>query len=172
MYDGPSGLNSLADKMHSMEALIRARSEKVTRNTGAKAKVLASKVIRERVSLKKQYVDSKLYLRGSGDEVVLEAKKRGILISRYDYTVVHRKGKKDGYRIKVAAKGGSSLFRHLFPVKLKNGNGIGLAQRIGKGYNMVYAPSVSQELNWGMEGIADAVMETHKQDMINELNKL
>jgi len=173
--EGTKGLERIATILAKRPEQIVAASRRAQNRAANRAKTIASRRIRAAVALKKRYVDSKLRIRRYGDVVALEAKRRGVLLVRYQHKPVIRRGKPAGYRVKVATKGRAVHFRHVFPVPLRNQPFPGLAQRTGKEryqIEVLHAPSVSQELEWTMEEIRDEVAPLYHAEVLRQIGRL
>jgi hypothetical protein len=177
---GIEGLERMATLVAQRPEQIRKAARLAQSRAAKKAKTLASRRIREKVALKKAYVDDKLRIKWDGDVVSLEATKRGVLLSRYAHRPAQRGGKPAGYRIKLAARGGTVHFKHVFPVPLRRGtrtgSDYGLAQRApGAGrypIEVLHAPSVSQELAWELENLGRSVVPVHEKEFLRQVERI
>lgn len=143
-------LRTIPEKM--AEAQSRAL-KKATQQT----KTETSRIIRSEVNLKKGYVDKRLQVNvvklGDGTiTAIISAPYRGMLMTRFPYSQVLKKGRPAGFRVKVSP-GKSSRFRHAFLIPLRSGrelgDDIGMAEREPPNYlrgsiKVLYGPSVSQ----------------------------
>lgn len=133
--------------------------------TANKAKTLAAVKIRQQVNLKSAYVKSKLTVHRatySNLSARLSAEKRGVLMTRYPYTLLRR----GGATVKIKPTGPRKELPGAFLVNLRAGDRIvqALAWRDPKGgvYRtgnakiiVPYSPSVSQVFNTVRDDIND-----------------
>lgn len=178
-YIGAPGLEQIALLLNKKPAQLRKASRLAQAAAARKAKTAASRRIREQAALKKGYVDGKLSIRWANEDVSLVAERRGLLMNRYSHKTVKQKGKAAGYRVKLRPNKSASHFRHFFTVPLRRGkvdggNGVAFAQRNGTdrgSFHVVYAPSVSQELNWVMEELAEEILPVLRSETIRQLER-
>lgn len=118
--------------------------------TQAKMKTEASKQIRNApkhgLNLTKKYVDSKLKagaISYTKMEARLSAEKRGVLMTRFPYSVTSK-----GVRVKIKRKASRKFIKDAFVMpRLKNSHVPGIAVRKNNKLDVLHSPSISQALD-------------------------
>lgn len=161
------------------KAVVRA-----TNNTGRRTRTLASRTIREQVSLKAGYVRERLKITratAKKPEFVIRARRRGVLMTRYPYTVL-----KSGVTVKISRKGPRRKLGSAFETRLSAGGRLidviavpgprdsaGRRLRYANGnakLKVLYSPSVSQVFNRVRETITPEVALYFQQQIDKEVD--
>lgn len=182
--EGVRGLERIAALLGATPERIRQADRRAQGRAAKKAKVIASRRIRENLALKKQYVDGKLRIRRVQENAIhLEATRRGMLLTRFPHKAVFRtrRGKKRpaGYRVRIKRGGKSVHMRHIFPIRLLagrvQGSNIGLATRLGRErypIKVLHGPSVSQALETLLEEIGGETRGHYARFVEAEIGKI
>ncbi len=182
------GLKTMA-KLANGSARGRAVAQTAINSTLKRSKPKAVRAVRAQVALPRAYVDERMReIPATKDRLEgrLGTPKRGLLLSRFDFTerVLTRRrkrtrkgrGKKGdsykaraGIRVKVKATGGKKLRLGAFLIRLRRGKelgadvGIAIRKRGAKGrgnYKVRYGPSLSQVYS----GVKDDLAPAAKQE--------
>lgn len=150
-------LRNAAKNLRNIPKKMEKAQSRALKKAAQQTKTETSRIVRSEVNLKKSYVDERLRVSvaDAGDgtlRAVISAPKRGMLMTRFPYSQMMRKGKKAGFRVKVSP-GNNSMFRHAFLIRLRSGqdlgDNIGMAEREPPDYgrdsiHVLRGPSVSQ----------------------------
>lgn len=182
------GLDDAQRRLSAAPGQIQRAKMRALRKTVKHGKTLLSREVRAELALPKKYVDERITtsVTRPGPEAGgrISAQRRGILLTRFKHSAVYKgktssgDRKRVGYRVKVSPSKPATVLRHVFPVPLRGGNGIGLAQRVGAGrypIKVLHAPSVSQVFQRKRESLIaplqDYLTRTFDAELRFELNR-
>ena len=144
-------------RLNAIPANIKKAQDRALNRAARQTKTKVSSLVREAVPLKKSYVDPKIEVKiidiGDGSkQATISSVKRGMLLSRFPYKKLKRRGKGAGIQVQTS-KGNRTIFKHAFLIPLlagkEQGNNVGIAVRVGPDYkrtpvDVLHGLSISQ----------------------------
>lgn len=163
------------DEIKALDKKASLNMAKAINRAAAQTRTQAARNIRAEVKLPAAYVNKHLTVAAKANsnrlQATIRATRRPVLLSRFGARQITKSGKNTGVSVHVSAAGGRKRMPGAFLIRLRGGNGMGIAARVGKGrdaYEIKYGPSVDQVFRNTREDLIDEA----QNNVIAEFHRL